>query len=185
MPGFLVTPLIRPARSAVLIVLILISFVRPAVAEANRWGFGTDVGVWTGTTNGSVFAMGLHLDYYMDHNFSFGGLALFTPVGDLTQIGIAGVAKYHLRFSNGMNLVPFAGLGLIHADLDRGKGPNRIDRNDTSHLIPLGLSLEYQVGPTIAFSSTLMVNLHHITLSPPVPDDDSSIALLFGIRWGP
>jgi hypothetical protein len=34
--------------------------------------------------------------------------------------------------------------------------------------IPLGMSLEYQVGPKIAFSTTLMVNLHHITLSPPV-----------------
>lgn len=60
----------------------------------------------------------------------------------------------------------------------------RIDRNDTSHFIPLGLSVEYQVGPTIAFSSTLMVNLHHITLSPPVPNDSTSMALLFGIRWG-
>jgi hypothetical protein len=129
--------------------------------------------------------MGLGLDYYVDPNFSFGGLVLFTPVGDLTQIAAAGAAKYHLRFNNGVNLVPFAGLGLIHADLDRGNAPNRIDRNDTSHFIPLGLSLEYQVGPTIAFSSTLMVNLHHITLSPPIQDDSTSVALLFGIRWGP
>ncbi|HET6675875.1 MAG TPA: hypothetical protein VFG71_11065 [Nitrospiraceae bacterium] len=159
--------------------------MRPGFAQENRWGFGTDLGVWTGTTDGSVFALGLHLDYYLDHNFSFGGLTLFTPAGDLTQVGIAGAAKYHLRFPNGVNLVPFVGLGLIHADLDRGRGAGRIDRNDTSHFIPLGLSLEYQVGPTIAFSSTLMVNPHHITLSPPVPDDSTSVALLFGIRWGP
>ena len=30
-----------------------------------------------------------------------------------------------------------------------------------------------------------MVNLHHITLSPPVANDNTSVALLFGIRWGP
>lgn len=185
MPGWLVSVPVRAIGSCVLALLTLMSFSHHALAEENRWGFGTDLGVWTGTTNDSVFALGLHLDYYMDRNFSFGGLTLFTPVGDLTQIAMAGVAKYHLRFSNGVNLVPFAGLGLIHADLHQGSGPSRIDRNDTSHFIPLGLSLEYQVGPTIAFSSTLMVNLHHITLSPPVPDDSTSVALLFGIRWGP
>ena len=72
---------------------LLLFFSHPALAEENRWGFGTDLGVWTGTTNDSVFALGLHLDYYMDRNFSFGGLALFTPVGDLTQIAMAGVAN--------------------------------------------------------------------------------------------
>jgi len=172
-------------HSFLLMLFLLLAPMEYSLAQENRWGFGTDIGVWTGTTNGSVFAMGLGLDYYMDPNFSFGGLVLFTPVGDLTQVAAAGVAKYHLRFNNGMNLVPFAGLGLIHADLDRGKGPTRVDRNDTSHFIPLGLSLEYQIGPTIAFSSTVMVNLHHITLSPPVQDDSTSVALLFGIRWGP
>ena len=172
-------------RSPLLVLLILLYSTSPAFAQENRWGFGNDVGVWTGTTNDAVFALGLHLDYYVDHNFSFGGMALFTPVGDLTQVGIAGVAKYHLRFVNGVNIVPFAGLGLVHADLNRGLGPTRVDRNDTSHFIPLGLSMEYQVGPTIAFSSTLMVNLHHITLSPSVSDDNTSVALLFGIRWGP
>ena len=57
-----------------------------------RWGFSTDLGLWTGTTNNTTFALGFGLDYYMDQNFSFGGMALFTPVGDLTQIGVAAVA---------------------------------------------------------------------------------------------
>ena len=39
------------------------------------------------------------------------------------------------------------------------------------------MSLEYQVGPKIAFATTLMLNLRHITLSPPVPDDNTSVAL--------
>lgn len=158
---------------------------RPADTQEARWGFNTDLGLWTGTTNNTTFALGFGLDYYMDQNFSFGGMALFTPVGDLTQIGVAAVAKYHLRLNSGFNLVPFAGLGFLHADLNRGSGPTKIDRNDTSHFIPLGMSLEYQVGPKIAFATTLMVNLHHITLSAPVPNDNTSVALLFGIRWGP
>ena len=158
---------------------------RPADTQEARWGFNTDLGLWTGTTNNTTFALGFGLDYYVDQNFSFGGMTLFTPVGDLTQIGVAGVAKYHLRLNNGFNLVPFAGLGFLHADLNRGSGPTKVDRNDTSHFIPLGMSLEYQVGPKIAFATTLMVNLHHITLSAPVPNDNTSVALLFGIRWGP
>ena len=179
----------------VLLTLVCAGFVWPSPAKAEpvtstdvteaRWGFNTDLGLWTGTTNNTAFALGFGLDYYMDRNFSFGGMALFTPVGDLTQIGMAAVAKYHLRLNSGFNLVPFAGIGFLHADLNRGSGPSKIDRNDTSHFIPLGMSLEYQVGPKIAFATTLMVNLHHITLSPPVPDDNTSVALLFGIRWGP
>ncbi len=170
--------------------LAFIGFLSPRAAQSAdpqepHWGFATDLGLWTGTTNNTTFALGFGLDYYMDPNFSFGGMALFTPVGDLTQIGVAGVAKYHLRLNSGFNLVPFAGLGILHADLNRGSGPGKIDRNDTSHFIPLGMSLEYQVGPKIAFSTPLMVNLHHITLSPPVPNDNTSVALLFGIRWGP
>lgn len=126
-----------------LVSLFFIGLLWPGVAKSAEpqdahWGFATDLGLWTGTTNNTTFALGFGLDYYMDQNFSFGGMALFTPVGDLTQIGVAGVAKYHLRLNNGFNLVPFAGLGILHADLNRGGGPTKVDRNDTSHFIPLG-----------------------------------------------
>ena len=150
----------------------------------NSLGFTTDVGLWTGTTNNTTFALGFGLDYYVDPNFSFGGLALFTPVGDLTQVGVAGVAKYHLRPRRRIQYRPLCRLGHPARRPEPGSGPSKIDRNDTSHFIPLGMSLEYQIGPKIAFSTTLMVNLP-ITLSPPVPNDNTSVALLFGIRWGP
>lgn len=172
---------------ALLAILIATSSLFPARSSAQpvEWGFGTDLGLWTGTTNDTVLTLGLNLDYYPDPNFSIGPMMLLTPVGDLTQIAFAGAAKYHFRFTNGINLVPFAGLGLVHADLNRGEGPGKIDRNDTSHFIPLGLSIEYQSSPNIAVSTTLMVNLHNITLSPPVEDDTTSVALLFGLHWGP
>ncbi len=107
-------------------------------------------------------------------------------MGDLFQISFAGVGRYHLRLNNRINLVPFSGIGLLHADLDRGAGPGRIDRNDTSWYIPIGVSLEYQASSNIALSSTLIVNLHDINLSPSLSENDTiSGALLFGFRFGP
>lgn len=157
-----------------------------AWADENRWGVGSDLGLTTGTVNGTVFALGFNVDYYADRNFSFGPMMQISPTGNLFQIAFAGVGKYHFRLNNGINLVPFTGIGLIHADLDRGTGPSQVNRNDTSWYIPIGLSLEYQVIHNIALSSTLMVNLHDINLQPSLPEKDrTSISLMFGFRWGP
>jgi hypothetical protein len=157
-----------------------------AAHAGGNWGFGSDLGLTTGTIDNTVFTLGFNLDYYVDRNFSFGPMMLITPTGDLFQAAFAGVAKYHIRLRNGINLVPFTGIGLLHANLDRGVGPARIDRNDTSWYLPIGLSLEYQVVHNIALSSTLLVNLHDIDLSPSLSENDhTSISLLFGIRWGP
>jgi hypothetical protein len=113
-------------------------------------------------------------------------MMLISPTGDLFQIALAGVGRYHFRLNNGVNIVPFVGFGLIHADLDKGTGPGRIDRNDTSWYVPIGISLEYQVIRTIALTSTLIVNLHDINLSPSLPENDTtSVALLFGFNFGP
>jgi hypothetical protein len=172
--------------SCTLLQILLIWNISSSAAEENRWGFGSDLGLTTGTVNDTVFTLGLNLDYYPDPNFSIGPMMQISPMGDLFQISFAGVGRYHIRFNNRINLVPYTGIGLIHADLDRGTGPGSIDRNDTSWLIPIGLSLEYQAVHNIALSSTLQVNLHDINLSPSLPENDhTSIALLFGIRWGP
>ena len=175
-----------PLALACLAFLSIVLAMNPAKAEDNKWGFGSDLGLTTGTVDGTVFTLGFHLDYYLDRNFSIGPMMLMSPTGDLFQIAFAGVGKYHIRLSNGFNLVPFTGIGLIHADLDRGTGASQIDRNDTSWYIPIGLSLEYQVRPNLALSSTLMVNLHDINLQPSLPEKDhTSVALMFGLRWGP
>lgn len=178
----------RPSSFLFLPAALLLGFCPwavPVQAQGN-WGFGSDVGLMTGTVDGTIFNLGFNVDYYPDRNFSFGPMMQMTPSGDLFQISFAGVGKYHVRFGNGVNLVPFTGIGLIHVSLDRGAGPARIDRNDTSWYIPIGLSLEYQVVRNIALSSTLIVNLHDINLSPSLSEKDStSVSLLFGLRWGP
>ena len=177
-----------PPIKAVTLAILLWALLSPmpARADENRWGFGSDLGLTTGTVDGTVFALGFNVDYYADRNFSFGPMMQISPTGNLFQIAFAGVGKYHLRLNNGINLVPFTGIGLIHADLNRGTGPSQINRNDTSWYIPIGLSLEYQVIHNIALSSTLMVNLHDINLQPSLPEKDrTSISLMFGFRWGP
>ncbi|WP_455378416.1 hypothetical protein [Petrachloros mirabilis] len=173
-------------RFAATLFFLLMTVNLSAHAEENRWGFGSDLGFSTGTVDNTVFTLSFNLDYYLDRNFSFGPMMQLSPVGDLFQISFAGVARYHFHLNNGFNLVPYTGLGLIHADLDKGAGPNRIDRNDTSWMIPIGLSLEYQVIQNMALSSTLQVNLHDIDLSPSLSENDhTSVLLLFGFRWGP
>ena len=173
---------------ALLAILVVGAFVVEAYAQAdeNRWGFGSDLGFTAGTVNGTVFTMGFNADYYIDRNFSVGPMMQISPTGDLFQIAFAGVGRYYFRLNNGINLVPFTGIGLLHADLDRGTGPGRIDRNDTSWYIPIGVSLEYQATTNVALSSTLLVNLHDINLSPSLRENDTtSVALLFGFRFKP
>lgn len=182
--------MIKAARRAgFMAALVLVSIsVAPSILTAqetqHRWGFGTDVGFTSGTVNGTVFTLGFNGDYYVDQAFSVGPMLLLSPLGDLTQIALAGVARYHVR-TGALNLAPFAGLGLIHADLDRGNGPGRIDRNDTSWYVPIGISAEYPVNPKLAFASTLIVNLHDINLQPSLEKDHTSVSLLFGLRFGP
>lgn len=157
-----------------------------AQADENRWGFGSDLGLTSGMVNGTVFTLAFSGDYYIDRNFSIGPMMQISPMSDLFQISFAGVGRYHFRLNNGINLVPFSGIGLLHVDLDRGTGPGRIDRNDTSWYIPIGVSLEYQAAHNLALSSTLIVNLHDIDLSPSISENDhTSVALLFGFRFGP
>ncbi|GKS56860.1 hypothetical protein YTPLAS18_03870 [Nitrospira sp.] len=153
-----------------------------AAAQEPNIGFTTDLGALSGAPDGTHFAMSFGLDYYVDRAFSFGLMTLFTPTGELNTYGFAGVAKYHIRF-DAVTIVPFAGLGFIHMNLDKS-GPPRIDDSSTSYWIPLGISAELPVSSNIALSSTLMVNLHRMQLSP-IPRDDTSIAILFGVHFGP
>jgi len=152
--------------------------------NAGRWGFGTDVGFVAGTYDDTVFALGAQLDYYLDPAFSVGPMMQFAPGGDLMQIAFAGVARYHLRIG-AFTLVPFAGIGLVHASLERASGPGRVDSNDTSYYIPLGASLEYQLAKRLALATTLTVNLYNLNLNAPAGQDQTSVALMFGFRFGP
>jgi hypothetical protein len=177
----------RPATlpAAILAVVLACPPVQTAQAE-QPWAFGSGLGFTAGTVDDTVLTVGVNLDYFLARNFSVGPMMLITPAGNLFQISLAGVGRLHYRMNNGLSLVPFAGFGLTHADLDRGTGPGRIDRNDTSWYIPIGLSLEYPVVRHLALTSSLIVNLHDINLSPSITENyHTSVSLLFGFSWGP
>ncbi len=164
--------------------LAIISLPTRSLAQDTQVGFGTDIGLWTGTTDDTDFTLAFHFDYYFDPAFSIGPLLLFTPTSDLTQVALAPVGRYHLYFSN-FHLVPFAGIGFIHSSLERNQGSTLIDRSDTGFYIPLGITGEYPVSPKISLATTVLVNLHDIDLGAPVERDRTSIAILFGFRFGP
>jgi hypothetical protein len=166
---------------AVLALALAMGVGEQAQAEEKGWGFGTDVGFITGTTNNTVFALNFQADYYVAKEFSIGPMFQWVPAGDLKQYAFAGVGRYHYRINDRFNIVPFAGIGFIHADLSSSS----VNRNDTSHYIPIGLSFEYQATPRLAFSNTIMVNLHDINMSPSLPRDTTSVSVLFGMRFGP
>jgi hypothetical protein len=166
---------------AVLALALAMGVGGQAQAEEKGWGFGTDVGFITGTTNNTVFALNFQADYYVAKEFSIGPMFQWVPAGDLNQYAFAGVGRYHYQINDRFNIVPFAGIGFIHADLSSSS----VNRNDTSHYIPIGLSFEYQATPRLAFSNTIMVNLHDINMSPSLPKDTTSVSVLFGMRFGP
>jgi hypothetical protein len=180
----IITP---PPSLAVVMLAVVLASVPTQTAQADqRWALGSGLGFTAGTIDDTVFTVGANFDYFLARNFSVGPMALITPASDLFQISLAGVGRLHFRMNNGLSLVPFAGFGLTHADLDRGTGPARIDRNDTSWYVPIGLSLEYPVVRHLSLTSTLIVNLYDINLSPSIPENDhTSVSLLFGFSWGP
>ncbi|MGA6827785.1 hypothetical protein ACO9S2_09260 [Nitrospira sp. NS4] len=104
------------------VLLLLTTLIVPARADDNRWGFGRDPGLTTGTVDGTVFTLGLNLEYYLDRAFSIGRMMQIAPTGNLFRIACAGGGKYRIRLSKGFNLAPFTGIRLAHADLDRGTG---------------------------------------------------------------
>lgn len=167
--------------AAVLMLALVMGGWEFAQAEEKGWGFGTDVGFISGTTNNTVFALNFQADYYVAKEFSIGPMFQWVPAGDLKQYAFAGVSRYHYQINDRFNIVPFAGIGFIHADLSSSS----VNRNDTSHYIPLGLSFEYQATPKLAFSNTIMVNLHDINMSPSLQRDTTSVSVLFGMRFGP
>ncbi len=175
-------------RTGALVGLVTLALVvtspKGGHAQENQLGFGTDLGFISGTSDGTVFALGFNLDYYLARAFSVGPMLLLAPAGDLTEVAVAGVARFHVPVGS-LNLVPFTGLGFVHADLDRGSGADRVDESDTSHYIPLGVAVEFPVSRNLALASTLIINLHDLDLDPPAIEDDTSVAFLFGIRFGP
>ena len=175
----------RMARAKVVAGLLTFAAVitsgGPGQAQED-WRYGADLGFMTNTVNDTVFALGFNADYFVTNNFSIGPMLLVAPAGSLTQFGAAGVARIHLK-TEYINLVPFAGVGFVYANLGAGSN-NPTSTNATSQYFPLGLTIEYQLRENLALTTTLMVNIYNLEFGPAGTDQKSG-AVMFGVRFGP
>lgn len=136
---------------------------------------GVGLGLQGGTADGTAFAIGLHGDYFLTQNLSVGPLLQLGLTDDLTQVGFSVQAKYTFDLLEIPELKPHvqAGLGFIHADLDRRPGP---DEDDTAPLVPIGFGAEYRLTPRASLSSTLLFNFTDLS----VGNDDFHLTWLIG-----
>jgi hypothetical protein len=165
---------------AILAVLFFLSIVSPDVRAQTGWGFGTDIGFLADTVDDTVFTLSFQGDYYLDSQFSVGPQLLISPGGDLTQLTLAGISRYHLPLG-AVNLIPFGGLGFVYADLEQGGR----DDSDVSYTFPFGATAAFTIGRTVSLASTLIFTFQDIDLENRVNSDNFNIGLLFGFRFKP
>ena len=164
-----------------LCVLVSVTIGMGGAASAQEgWRFGADIGPFFKTGDGTVMGLGLNADFFFTEEFSVGPMVQFLPFGDLTQLHMAAIARYHVRTNFDVNLVPFAGVGLAYA---RGTGSvSPGGSSDSSVLIQNGVTLEYQVTNRIAVALTGMINFYSLDFGP-TEGDRKSGALLLGVRY--
>lgn len=146
--------------------------------RAGRFAIGGALGLQADTLDGKAFALGLYGDYYLDRHLSFGPLLQIGLTGDLRQIGLSAQAKYTVDVPSVPQFKPHfqAGLGFIHADLERsGLGNER----DTSFLIPFGVGAEYQLTGPVSLDTSLLFNFTNLDIR----DENFFFTWLVGIKY--
>ena len=151
----------------------------PPVWAENPWGMGIDLGFLADTVDDTMLTMSFQGDYYLDSEFSIGPQLLLSAGDNLTQLTVAGVARYHIPLGS-VSVVPFGGLGFVYADLDRGGSDD-----DVSYSFPFGATAAFQINRTISVASTLIFTFQDIDLDNRRSSDNFNIGMLFGFRFHP
>ncbi len=165
---------------AILALLFFLAVGSTHVRAENRWEFGTDIGFLADTTDDTVFTMSFQGDYYLDSQFSVGPQLLISPGGDLTQLTLAGIARYHIPVG-AVTIIPFGGIGFVYADLEQG----RRDDSDVSYSFPFGATAAFKINRTVDLASTLIFTFQDIDLNNRKSSDNFNIGMLFGFRFQP
>ncbi len=165
---------------ALLLLLTSMAWPTTQARAENSWGFGTDIGFLADTLDNEVFTLNFQADYFLDRHFSIGPQFMISPGGNLTQLTFAGIARYYIPLG-AVTIIPFGGLGLVHADLDRG----RVDDSDTSYTLPFGATAAFHINPKISLASTLLFSLQNLSIDGVPKNDNFNIGLLFGFRFHP
>ena len=87
-----------------------------------------------------------------DQQVSIGPLLQLGFTDDLALVGLSSQGKYAIgipELGDRFTVILQGGIGFVHAD----KGPS-----DTSFLIPIGVGVDYQINPGLAFKSDFLLN---------------------------
>jgi hypothetical protein len=126
-----------------------------------------------------MLTMSFQADYYLNSKFSIGPQILLSPGDNLTQLTVAGVARYHIPLG-AVSVIPFGGVGFVYADLDRGGSDD-----DVSYSFPVGATAAFHINPTLSLASTLIFTFQDIDLDNRRNSDNFNIGMLFGFRFQP
>jgi len=146
--------------------------------RTGRFILGGGLGLQANTPDGTAFSFGFGGDYYLTQGFSIGPLFQFGFTGDLFQFSFSGQAKYTFDLKQIPALKPHveAGVGVIYADLDRGRWRSR---DDTSFVFPLGIGAEYRLTNSISLDNTFLFNFTDLD----VRDTHFFFTWLVGLRY--
>jgi hypothetical protein len=159
--------------------------------------YGQDIGVVSGSPDGTNFAMQFTMDWHSNKGFSIGPMIQFVPPGDFMMIGgaLATRYRYDLKEYTGnfetnlirkllpTSVVPFLGMGGMHAFIRRGSGADRFEGHDSSYYVPLGVGVEWELHKSFSLSATFVHNFHDISYGNQFGHDRGSEAAFFGLRY--
>jgi len=165
---------------AIVLLLLVLTLSQQTVRAETPWEVGADIGFLADTVNDEVFTLSFQGDYYLDSKISVGPQLLFTPGGDLTQITLAGIARYHIPLG-AVSIIPFGGLGFVYADYD----PGRRDDDDWSYSFPMGATAAFSISRSVSLASTFIMTFQDIDLNNRSNSDNFNVGLLFGFRYKP
>jgi hypothetical protein len=165
---------------AIVALFIFFAVSSPHVRAENSWGFGTDIGFLADTADDTVFTLSFQGDYYLNSEFSIGPQLLISPGGDLREISLAGITRYHIPIG-AITFIPFGGVGFVYADYERG----RSDDNDVSYSLPFGATAAFQISPTLTLASTLIFIVQDLDFDKHRTTDSFNVGLLFGFHFHP
>lgn len=127
-----------------------------AEGHAGRWSAGGGVGFLSSTPDGNAVGVNGNLDYFVDEHASVGPLVQMGLTNDMTLVGVSGQGKYWIPVSgtNGRGRVALqSGVGIAHADFRH---------DDTSWLVPVGVSYDYALDGGPSLTATALVNFTNL-----------------------
>lgn len=187
-----------PAQCIMSLIFPLLLLMASAAEGKTDYEVGTGIGLVSGSPSGTNFAESFQFDWYVNKEgetragriaTSIGPYLQFVPPGSYTQIAGAMVSRLHWhfldritdsKFRDNFLLVPFLGLGGVHAELkDTGGGTSR----DMSYYSTLGLSLDFDFYKRYGLSATFVHNFHDLNPGNGLGHDRGSEGFFFSVRF--